>query len=326
MWPWHPKPQPDELLSSWLMRIIRDYGVRPHFFCKSEWPGVQIWTRDLDKLAPESVLEGLSKRTGTHYTRVYETTLRAYEGRAFTHWNPNGNTRWILALGIYHRLHRLPGLQFCPCCLAEDEKPYFRRLWRMGYATACTVHSCRLIERCRCGEPINFHQIVGPLIPLTTCYRCGYDVRGYKSIKEDDECFYEVVKLQRAIEQAVSRKKIQITASLLVPSTEYLDVLRQLLSILARPIRGRSLGGRLARILGYPEPSDIDIFPVCVERLANKARHQLLALVAPLMKDWPEAMCALCKESRIWKTDLEKDALNLPKWFKAVTESLLGAL
>lgn len=322
VWPWHPKPLPDELLSSWLMRIIRDYGVKPHFFCKREWPGVQIWTRDVDKLAPEVVLEGLSKKTGTPYARVYEATLRAYEGRAFAHWNPNGNTRWILALGIYHRLHRLPGLQFCPLCLAEDEKPYFRRLWRMGFAVVCTKHRIRLLECCpNCGEPVNFHRVAGPLVPLTVCHQCGRDLRQAPAFGECDD---RRVSFQSKIEQSLASRVVNLASTLTVPTYEYLDVVRQLISILMRPIRKRDLGVRLSQVLDRSAPPPAEVWPVTIERLGNWVRYEVFALVEPLLRQWPTSFYEMCRDARIWKTDLEKDATGMPVWFLQVTSNLLG--
>ena len=48
LWPWRPRPQADELLSSWLRRIALGNSAKLHSFCHAVWPGLQIWNRDID--------------------------------------------------------------------------------------------------------------------------------------------------------------------------------------------------------------------------------------------------------------------------------------
>ena len=59
LWPWRPRPQADELLSSWLRRIALGNSAKLHSFCHAVWPGLQIWNRDIDGLAPPRLMEGL---------------------------------------------------------------------------------------------------------------------------------------------------------------------------------------------------------------------------------------------------------------------------
>ncbi|WP_341536102.1 TniQ family protein [Aeromonas veronii] len=39
LWPWRPRPQADELLSSWLRRIALGNSAKLHSFCHAVWPG-----------------------------------------------------------------------------------------------------------------------------------------------------------------------------------------------------------------------------------------------------------------------------------------------
>lgn len=98
LWPIHLKPMPDELLSSWLMRITRAYITTPHTFVRKLWPDIEIWNRDLDRLAPMTIIEDLARHTGVSIQRAINTTLRAYEGVVFEHLAVNGLTSWILPL------------------------------------------------------------------------------------------------------------------------------------------------------------------------------------------------------------------------------------
>src|ERR1041384_2821464 len=159
VWPARVRPLPDELLSSWLMRLAMAHGLKLHTFCSMAWPKKAIWNRDLDKSAAELLINGLAARTGYAVATVRATTLSAYEGQLYEKHNSFGNTVWIMPVGIYHRTRRHFGLQFCAHCLAEDRTPYWRRSWRLALTTVCHRHGAMLQDCCpKCGAPINFHR------------------------------------------------------------------------------------------------------------------------------------------------------------------------
>lgn len=65
LWLYHPSPLPDELLSSWLVRISHGHEMKLQtFFRVSLGKGQEIWTRDIDRQAPEWLLHALSEHTG----------------------------------------------------------------------------------------------------------------------------------------------------------------------------------------------------------------------------------------------------------------------
>src|SRR5918911_766517 len=138
VWPAHVKPRRDELLSSWLVRLAAAHALKLHTFCALVWTRrKQIWNRDIEKCADDSILSLLAEKTATPPDKVTRTTLSDYQGRLYERHNPYGNTRWIMPVGIYHRTRRRYGLQFCPRCLAEDKEPYYRRAWRLAFVTFC---------------------------------------------------------------------------------------------------------------------------------------------------------------------------------------------
>lgn len=160
IWPVHPHPLPDELLSSWMIRIARANGFKVHnFYALFFGRDRQIWNRDIDLHAPQWLLEGLSARTGTQPHRIYQTTLRAFESILFETYVEGGRNRWVLPLGIFHRVRKAYGQQFCPRCLGEDEVPYLRRAWRLAIVTVCAQHAIVLQDRCgSCGRALEPHR------------------------------------------------------------------------------------------------------------------------------------------------------------------------
>lgn len=190
LWPAHPKPLPDEILSSWIVRVARANGLKLQTFCDFAFgKDHQLWNRDIDRLAPEWLLRQLAARTGTGIVRVRKATLRIYEGLFYEHWRLSGQLRWILCTGVYHRKRTLFGMQFCPQCLREDAEPYFRTHWRVAVLTFCSKHLVALHDRCpACGSAVAFHrrELGRPQIvetgPLCLCHACEFDLRQAHSL------------------------------------------------------------------------------------------------------------------------------------------------
>ena len=156
LWPIHYKPLPDELLSCWLVRLAHGHGMKVQTFCNILFGNrLQVWNRDIDRLAPPWLVDELSRRTGTPLSASYATTLRAYEGQLFTKSKDSGALAWIQTLKMYHRKREGFGLQFCGACLADRPMPYFRKAWRVAFNTICTKHistKVTLIEYDRTGR------------------------------------------------------------------------------------------------------------------------------------------------------------------------------
>lgn len=160
------------------------HGLKLHTFCTLLFGKRSIWNRDIDKCADDRILRVLAERTGTPLERVRATTLAAYEGVLYERHNALGNTFWIMPLGIYHRVRRMHGTQYCPACLTEDREPYFRCEWRLAFVTVCTKHKCLLFDACpRCNATINFHRDElgerGKQVAtgMARCFSCKLDLR-----------------------------------------------------------------------------------------------------------------------------------------------------
>ena len=125
LWPIHGKPYPDELLSSWLMRLIRAYGADPHRFCAHVWPGRAVWSRDIDQGCDAAIFRVLTTKTATHPPRVLCTTLRGYPGYTKAYGRAVRQPPWVLHGGWGTWQRQQPWLQYCPHCLQEDADPTF---------------------------------------------------------------------------------------------------------------------------------------------------------------------------------------------------------
>ena len=167
LWPAHPKPLPDELLSSWIVRIAEANGVKLQTMTHLLFGLYNLpWNHDIDRLAPKWFLKGICAHTGSSYWDAYRMTLR-----------------WILPVRINSTKRDGFGMQYCPACLAADKEPYFRRKWRVAFHTFCTEHRIMLHDCCpACNAAVSFYRrdfgrAIDEAGVICLCYQCQFDLR-----------------------------------------------------------------------------------------------------------------------------------------------------
>jgi hypothetical protein len=170
--------QPDETLSSWLVRAALLQGCDPLVLTGSVWPGWRVWTIDVDRGLTENRVKALAAKSGVGANRFVSASLHSDAKRiAGRTLSAAEAWPWVLALGSRNR-RRLGGQQYCATCLTEDKHPYFRREWRLAWHVACVRHHILLIDRCgACGAPIAFHRLLADDGDLAVCSRCRADLR-----------------------------------------------------------------------------------------------------------------------------------------------------
>jgi hypothetical protein len=307
LWPIHPQPQIDELLSSWMIRLAHANGYKAHsFYAQFFGRDRQIWTRDIDHHAPPWLLVGLSERTGVPLERIEGLTLRAFASFAFERFNESGTTRWIMPLSVYHRTRRAYGQQFCPMCLGEDEVCYLRRHWRLALSTVCIRHAVVLQDRCsECGRPLAPHRAdvaarsgwLACRFPMSRCSYCREKLTG--SIQQAGS---EDVALQRHLTESIASGYVLI-AGAPVYSHLYFDGLRLLMA-------------GLHRIRNVGRSTDFERSPA-LTRLAR------LREAVDLVKRWPEEFLARCEAIRQPYTVFSKGAAEIPFWLASVLRDRL---
>ncbi|MFA6412381.1 MAG: TniQ family protein [Syntrophales bacterium] len=323
LWPIHLKPKDDELLSSWLVRLARIYGVKTHSFCSTIWPRKNIWNRDIDRLADIEVLSTLAEKTATPYERVYETTLRSFEGRLWETYNTIGNNAWLMPLGVYHREHRLWGLQYCSCCLAEDEDPYFRRMWRLAFVTVCEVHYFMLRDKCpECNSPLNYYRNQYWFDSITYCCKCGYDLR--RAIPLKAKGIRQQVKHQKYFMAALKRGWINISGFGTVHSLLFFPVYHQFARLMATGKRKEVIQATMNQLISFPRISGHFWGRLkYVDNMFVEDRYSCIARANWLLEKWPNRFVRFCDENGILSSDLLRDMKNAPWWyFKTVYDYL----
>ncbi|WP_460500261.1 TniQ family protein [Hymenobacter agri] len=322
-------PQPDELLSSWLVRLAHAHECKVYTFTKVLFPETSVWNRDVDKAAPAAVLDGLTERTPSVASRIHATTLRSYEGRLYLQHNPYGNTDWVLPLGIYHRTRRRYGLLFCPGCLRRDgATPYYRTHWRLALSLACPECGLCLHDHCpNCQAPVIFfridlgHKLELPDVPISHCFRCGFDLARAEAVGAPASIIRAQLEWERILTEGW-------TAAVGYPHL-YFGVLHQLVRVLSSDKPACSpLQQALAR---QAEPSLPEMAVEQLraarsfEHLPFDARCTVLLQAHWLLTEWPHRFVSFMKHHRIASTPLLQGASpeQVPFWYSSVVREQL---
>lgn len=326
LWPIHYKPLPDELLSCWLVRLAHGHGLKVQTFCNLIFGNQrQIWNRDMDRLAPDWLINELSSRTGTPREQVWSTTLRSYQGLLYSKIRMAGTQQWVLGLKIYHRKRMGHGLQYCPACLAEDKIPYFRKRWRIALYTVCTVHKTMMLDCCsQCGAAIAIHRLdianSDALDERTTayCYACGLDLRTApmrEPIVSDQEASELLLRACRAIDLDNAE-------------TEDWDlgryaVMHQLCRIMTARYKHVRLREYVLAQIGATEIS-LTQGHVSFEMRSIEERHHLVQLAAWLLVDCAQRLTAAWRDGAVRYNVLLKDFDVPPKWYGVITKKMVN--
>jgi hypothetical protein len=320
-WPLRVPPLPDELLSSWLVRIAMAHGVKVHTLCRLTWLTKAVWNRDIDKLADEEFVQVLGRKTNISFSNAHATTMSAYEGYLFENLNRFGPTSWILPVGIYHRVRQRFGQQFCSLCLREDKEPYYRRRWRLAFMTCCEVHAVALLDRCpQCGSAVNFHRNelgdpnVSHAVSITHCFKCALNFSDPTICSFAKPVAEPLVTFTRSLLTGLEIGFVRVGYKVSVYSHLFFAGLRQLMRVLATShSRLENLRGELQ--VRFDLGAKNGTSTANLEELNVGQRNQLLNGARILLLDWPKNFVELSTKHLVWSSFWLKhlETIN-PRW------------
>lgn len=286
-WPLYQPIRDDELFSSWLLRNALAHGCAPLAFCGALWPGIRMWTMDIDCGVKAPLLQQLDcsdfpgVATSVHR---FNTALRCISGDEIR----RANTQWILSLGVRNRQHHC-GLQYCPACF-EESVPYFRFQWRFAWQTGCLKHGICLLSRCcHCHAPVQPQLLLPPVADCSICHACGAPLGSNLHVAM---CTPEALSLQAFADDTLNRAVVS------TQSREWFEYAYLLVSLLRYAIRSRSGSTlRMLSLLGAevkPESEILSGLPL--ELLEVGERVQLMSLLSPLIAQPVEVVAQAVSE------------------------------
>jgi hypothetical protein len=282
-------PYSGELLSSALTRIANDHGLSGTAFTSLYWPGTRPWSVDLDRLAPDEVLDLWAHHGGIPKERLVEATLLP-EQAAFGGRRPIAPMiTTTVARSLPERRH---ALAFCPDCLAETPNVW-RKAWRLAFVTICPRHGRRLHDACpACGSPMapNRSQVFGG----DRCWACWHELSDADRQPFDEPALDLQIRLLRDLEArvAVPERRLALTPTQEGDVRPGLIGCRALIAILSAPAYRGKLAGRVG--LSAVEDLAGDRRQFELARLAW--RHETMAILARWISPWPDRCLDLCRE------------------------------
>lgn len=313
-------PFKDELVTSWITRNALDFGIKPSKLSTLLFDDTDAWKSDLDVyLNPDRVIK-LSKNTGIPVESIRKQTF--YHSCDFF-YNQTAKTtqvKWVMPIGVRTR-NKTYGIQYCPCCLAEDgERPYFRKIWRLGFMTCCTAHSVQLHDRCpTCQHPIEIKRpkkqdnvdLYHPK-DIAHCSNCGFDFRKtkYKVVSKGE---YEINRINFLQATLGYGKAGLIDFNY---SNLYFEGIRRLLSFLVCSPKGEKLFLEIRNRLCLYQPYHRELIGHNVEpeRLNIELRRTGMLMIFHLLQDWPLSFIRTCKANEITSHLIKTPYLEFPHW------------
>ena len=297
--PCRPKPKPDELFSSWLIRIAEMYRMRLIDLLQFLGIASHFHSSDIDRLAPEDLICLLAEMTGVELEDARQTLLRnrvqLFPLDQVQTESPSW--AWMIPLGQSRRSGTIAGLQFCPACLAS-ETPYFRWQWSVALCCCCTDHSVLLVDNCpACTAAIHPSRggLLGAMramgedepVHLEHCMECAFDLRKAQAQPAPAPL----------LQSQTSYVKLLGSEGEGTEVVEFFAVLRHLVSLIFGENRGleefRKVVARSssAKRVDIPIPYEPGVELLAFEEADVVTRSHVLGAANWLMDDWPEQIC-----------------------------------
>jgi hypothetical protein len=318
-------PLPDELLSSWLIRLAWLNAEKLYTFRRRFWthPG-SPWSRNLDLTLPDDALTNISKMTLITHKLLARHMLREYLGKLFDDIDSYGGVQQGMLVGRRRGQKVLGfGLQLCPDCHHSEPAPYFKRCWKVAYIVTCPLHRRLLIDACPyCHQPLAYHladfgkSLLPERVPTSFCSSCGRSWS--EKMPPQDELIPDTfIDWQMRMLVALETGWIEDNQVGLLYALSYFKGLHVLIRLLASSGHSFRLRQVIANELGLP--------PLKIASTNNQNqfgglrvedRLYLLRCVFWLLQEWPERFIWATKTAKLAYSYIElyRKQFPLPYW------------
>lgn len=298
-----PKPLPDEILSSWIARTAYAHHTHPQTFLNLHFDNTHFnWRLNFDASVSDQEIEVLSKKSGLLFTKIYEMTLRSYEGYLQEAIIPIGNNRFITKQQ-----------NFCPSCLREDPFPYFRKSWKILLLPICFKHQCYLHEYCpSCKSKIRLVNMHNNKQPFVFCHKCGYDLRKARKSTVPKQLSSAIRKISH-IKFILGRGYIVLDKKA-IHSFLFFEVFVQLAKVIITYMRVSTLDYE-ANIASFTKKRRFSKARPAIEQLSTRQLLLVLTSIMGLFKNYPHEFDRYVKANQLGHWPLSRDMKKVPYWY-----------
>lgn len=269
--------QPNEIFSSWIIRLALKNGVSPLAIAAYFWPRKRIWTSDIDRGISVEQLKELAVQTGLVSQKIRLSFLDNIFIDKITNELPvHGSWPWLLPLGC-RNLRRSIATQYCPICFSTDRAPYIRLSWRFAWHTCCEHHHVKLQQTCQqCGAYFLPHKLTPDATSLACCYLCKTNLTTHNL---STSCNPSALKMQNILDETLHNGIGMLGKRITCTSLDYFTVTHLLLQVIRKANNSpeSSLSQIVFKELGStPKVSDLNE-GIAYEASNFTLREQLMA-------------------------------------------------
>lgn len=306
------EPYTDELLLSWIVRLLRINNIKVNtlFRQAAKMKGAQAYCTDW--AGPSlcwDFLRYLSNLSGIPYQQLYKLTFRSQSDNLWCSCTTNRH-KWLLK-GVVKTRSRLGyGVQVCPQCLSSDIQ-YYKKVWRLGFMTVCPEHRCWLIDSCpKCDSPISFHE-------QDFCYDFPWEA---PSFTKCSKCHFELAHKHNS--SLAPPNLISFSRDLSVLASEgcgrflndhfnYSSLVFEGLHIIARAMMKRpkllcEITCNSSELAGHDS--------VVIEKLRHKERSVLMHAISIVTRHWPIRFIKYAKQHKMFLSTFREESDYFPYW------------
>lgn len=259
----------------------------------------------------------LSAKAAMSVETLRHMTFRAYEGVLFERlYSTSGVTPFLLKLKMRGRSSTSAGGRRCPLCLMDDDRPYFRKKWRLSFSTACLRHQCFLLDRCpACQAPLTIYRRLSEK-GFPTCDKCGKLLRD-ADVEFIDQGSYGLKAIERMYD--ILDAGYVVLGDTPLYSFLFFCVIHQLSKVVYFFDRAK---GFLDHEIMLDRMEDIPWQPkaLVLEVVRLKEQYLLFSGLMSLFDDYPDNMLDYGLRNKLGKTELTKDLHAVPFWYSKIVE------
>jgi hypothetical protein len=288
------------------------------------WPKWRIWTQDADRFFNDAQLAPICALSGIGKTTLKSASLSPIATRIYGKSPPEKAAwTWVVAPGA-RNTKRHNSIQYCPTCLKNDVKPYFRLQWRFAWHTGCTVHCHALLDRCpACNAPVEYHRLQAQDKLISVCATCKADLR----FGQTRNCSQDALRFQQCADDVLAQSEGAFQGDAM-DVTSWFELANFFVSLIRVAQRGGNAPlCEFLRLLGVQLPVGISIQPGNqLEVLQSHDRERLLAALVPLMSASKITFDQALNKSNITKQGFAGHGLVPTAWVRTTAASLPSAL